>query len=534
MITNKPLLLACSLLIACAQAQGAENRPEGLIYCSEGSPQTFNPQLTNLGTTLDAVSYPLYDRLLELNPITLSLEPALATEWSVSEDGLRYRFTLRKGVMFHATPDFVPTRPLDADDVIFSFSRVLDPRHPYYHVSGGRYPFFKNLGLDKLIKGVHKRSDRVVEFDLERPNAAFLADLASASSVILSSEYAEKMLLAGTPDRVDKAPVGTGPYRLGEYRDHQFIRYLRHEAYWKGPARTAQLIFDITPRSAKRLTKLLTGECDVMSYPAASQIAVIQAHNDLSLSVQSGMNVAFLALNTRQPPLNNAKVRQALALAINRSNLLHAVYYNTGEPARSLLPPLSWGFDPALPPVQSDLAAARKLLKEAGVAKGFEMRLLAPVGSRSYNPDPLKTAQLIRNDLAALGVKVKIQKLEQAVLDNAVDNGRYDAVLGGWQADSIDPDNFFRQLLGCQAIASGSNMSRWCSPSFEQLLDDAVSTQQLGFRIRNYYYAQKVLAEEMPLIPLAHALQTQASRHDIQGVQMNPLGGTLFNGAYRD
>ncbi|ENY70547.1 ABC transporter substrate-binding protein SapA [Aeromonas diversa] len=534
MITNTPLLLACSLLIACGQAQGTEHRPEGLIYCAEGAPHTFNPQLTNQGTTLDAVSYPLYDRLLELNPITLALEPALATEWSVSEDGLRYRFTLRKGVMFHASPEFVPTRPLNADDVIFSFARVLDPRHPYYHVSGGRYPFFKNLGLDRLIKGVHKRSERVVEFELERPNAAFLADLASANSVILSSEYADKLLLAGTPDRIDKAPVGTGPYRLKEYRDNQFIRYVRHDAYWKGPARTGQLIFDIIPRSAKRLTKLLTGECDVMSYPAASQIGVIQSHPELSLSVQSGMNVAFVALNTRQPPLNDVRVRQALSLAINRDNLLHAVYYDTGEPARSLLPPLSWGFDPAQPPVRRDVAAAKQLLKEAGMAKGFEMRLLAPVGSRSYNPDPLKTAQLIRNDLALIGVKVKIQKLEQSVLDHAIDNGRYDAVLGGWQADNNDPDNFFRQLLGCQAIASGSNMSRWCSPSFEQLLDDAVSTQQLGFRIRNYYYAQKVLAQEVPLIPLAHALQTQASRYDIQGVQMNPLGGTLFNGAYQE
>ena len=534
MITNTPLLLACSLLIACGQAQGTEHRPEGLIYCAEGAPHTFNPQLTNQGTTLDAVSYPLYDRLLELNPITLALEPALATEWSVSEDGLRYRFTLRKGVMFHASPEFVPTRPLNADDVIFSFARVLDPRHPYYHVSGGRYPFFKNLGLDRLIKGVHKRSERVVEFELERPNAAFLADLASANSVILSSEYADKLLLAGTPDRIDKAPVGTGPYRLKEYRDNQFIRYVRHDAYWKGPARTGQLIFDIIPRSAKRLTKLLTGECDVMSYPAASQIGVIQSDPELSLSVQSGMNVAFVALNTRQPPLNDVRVRQALSLAINRDNLLHAVYYDTGEPARSLLPPLSWGFDPAQPPVRRDVAAAKQLLKEAGMAKGFEMRLLAPVGSRSYNPDPLKTAQLIRNDLALIGVKVKIQKLEQSVLDHAIDNGRYDAVLGGWQADNNDPDNFFRQLLGCQAIASGSNMSRWCSPSFEQLLDDAVSTQQLGFRIRNYYYAQKVLAQEVPLIPLAHALQTQASRYDIQGVQMNPLGGTLFNGAYQE
>ncbi len=118
-------------------------------------------------------------------------------------------------------------------------------------------------------------------------------------------------------------------------------------------------------------------------------------------------------------------------------------------------------------------------------------------------------------------------------MQRTLEAGRYDAVLTGWQADNTDPDSFFRQLLGCHAIAAGSNVSRWCDPGFEQLLDDAVSSAKMGFRIRNYYYAQQMLTSQMPLIPLAHALQTQASRRDVQGLTMTPLGGTLFNGAYR-
>ncbi|MBP6792025.1 MAG: ABC transporter substrate-binding protein, partial [Aeromonas sp.] len=101
-------------------------------------------------------------------------------------------------------------------------------------------------------------------------------------------------------------------------------------------------------------------------------------------------------------------------------------------------------------------------------------------------------------------------------------------------ADNADPDNFFRQLLSCAAVERGNNYSRWCSPAFDQLLDDAVTTPQLAFRLRNYYYAQSLLNEQLPLIPLAHALRTQVSRSDIQGLTLMPFGGTTFNQAHRE
>lgn len=534
MTIDKYLLLAGALFVGSAYADETIARPEGLIYCSEGVPQTFNPQLTHAATTLDAISLPLYDRLLEVNPVTLAIEPGLASAWTLSDDGLTYTFTLRDKVLFHASPWFNPTRPFNADDVVFTFNRLLEPTHPYHQVSGGNYPYFRSLGLDNLIKRVSRVDERHVVFELNHPNASFLADLASSYAVMLSAEYGAQLLSAGTPALIDSRPIGTGPFKFKEYRDHQFIRYLRHDAYWRGAPRTAQLVFDITPRSAKRLTKLLTGECDVMSYPAASQVKVIQEHPELALSVQSGMNVSFIAINTRKAPFNDVRVRRAIAAAVNRSNLLQAVYFGNGDVARSLLPSLSWGFDPSLPQPVTDLKLARQLLKESKHEKGFDMTLLIPSGSRPFNPDPMKSAQLIRSDLAAIGIKVKIRMQESPVLDRSVSQAGYDAILGGWLANNSDPDNFFRQLLGCHAISGGSNLSRWCDPGFEQLLDDAVSTQQMGFRIRNYYYAQQILASEMPLIPLVHALQIQANRRVIQGLQISPLGGTLFNGAYRE
>ena len=529
----KPLLLGLLVLVTGCQKQDDASRT-GLIYCAEGSPQTFNPQVSNSGVTLDASSRPLYDRLLEVNPNTLALEPALATDWHISEDGLTYTLTLRKGVTFHHTPWFKPSRTLHADDVVFTYARQLDEQHPYHNVSGGEYPYFYSLGLDQLIKRVYKKGPEQVVFELNRPDASFLATLASDYAIVLSAEYADQMRSAGTPALLDTQPVGTGPFSFKEYRHNEYVRYLHHPGYWGGEAKIEQLIYDITPKSSKRLAKLLTGECDVMSTPSASQLSVIDKDSHLNLSVQSGMNVAFLALNTRKAPFNKVQVRQALASAINVQNLLQAVYFETGQPAASLLPPLSWGYNPSLTQRKPDLKLARQLLRDAGYPQGFEMQVLVQPGARPYNPDGLKTAQLMRSDLAKIGVKLKIVQQAWPVIETRLAHGQYDSLLSGWIADNADPDNFFRQLLSCAAVERGNNYSRWCSPAFDQLLDDAVTTPQLAFRLRNYYYAQSLLNEQLPLIPLAHALRTQVSRSDIQGLTLMPFGGTTFNQAYRE
>ncbi|WP_421185908.1 ABC transporter substrate-binding protein SapA [Aeromonas enteropelogenes] len=529
----KPLLLGLLVLVTGCQKQ-SEASKTGLIYCAEGSPLSFNPHVSNSGVTLDASARPLYDRLLEVNPNTLTLEPALASKWQISEDGLTYTLTLRQGVTFHQTPWFTPTRTLNAEDVVFTYARQLDLLHPYHQVSGGDYPYFYSLGQDQLIKRVYAKDPQTVVFELNQPNASFLATLASDYAVILSAEYADQMLKAGTPALLDSRPIGTGPFRFKEYRHNEFIRYLRHPGYWGGEARIEQLVYDITPRSSKRLAKLLTGECDVMSTPVASQLSVIKQHPDLNLSVQSGMNVAFLALNTRKPPFNDIKVRQAIASAINVDNLLQAVYFDTGLPANSLLPPLSWGYNPSLPQRKQDLKRARLLLKQAGLEQGFEMQVLVQPDARPYNPDAIKTAQLMRNDLARVGIRLKIVQQAWPVIERRLMKGQYDSLLSGWIAENADPDNFFRQLLSCSAVERGNNYSRWCNPAFDQLLDDAVTTPQLAFRLRNYYYAQTLLNEQLPLIPLAHALRTQISRSDIEGLQLMPFGGTVFNQAYRE
>ncbi|MEG3025809.1 MAG: ABC transporter substrate-binding protein, partial [Aeromonas sp.] len=261
----KPLLLGLLVLLTGCQKQQDDASKTGLIYCVEGAPQTFNPQLANSGVTLDASARPLYDRLLEVNANTLSIEGGLATHWQSSEDGLSYTLTLRKGVTFHRTPWFSPSRQFNADDVLFTYQRLLDEQHPFHAISGGEYPYFYSLGLASLIKRVYKKGPHEVVFELNRPDASFLATLASDYAIVLSAEYGDQMQKAGTPELLDTRPIGTGPFSFKEYRHNEFVRYLRHPGYWGGEAKIEQLIYDITPKSSKRLAKLLTGECDVMS-----------------------------------------------------------------------------------------------------------------------------------------------------------------------------------------------------------------------------------------------------------------------------
>lgn len=193
MTTGKTLLaLALSTLLPASAAFAASN--DTLIYCSEASPESFNPQIASSGPSFVASSQVLYNRLVTFDPVKNTPVPSLATEWKVSDDGKTWTFTLRQGVKFNSNKYFKPTRDFNADDVIFSVMRQMDAKHPYHNVSKGNYEYFTDVGLDKLIKEVKKVDDYHVQFVLNEPNAAFLADWGMDFASILSAEYADAML----------------------------------------------------------------------------------------------------------------------------------------------------------------------------------------------------------------------------------------------------------------------------------------------------------------------------------------------------
>lgn len=500
----------------------------GIVYCSEGSPISFNPQLDTSGTTVDASSHQLYDRLLEFDPQTSKIVPGIAESWRVSRDGKIYTFQLRKKVEFHNTAYFTPARSLNADDVLFSFNRWRLPDHPYHAVNDSDYPYFLSLGLDKLIKDIRRVNGYRVEITLNQPDSSFLANLATDFAIILSEEYAAQLLASGEPQNLDDKPIGTGPFKFVEYQKDRFIRYHKHTEYWKHSEVIEQLIYDITPSSSLRLAKLMTGECDVVSLPAHSELDIIRDRDNLKLDEKPGLNVGFWAFNSSKPPFDNPEVRRALSMAIDKSTLLEAVYFGSAIKANGLVPPSSWAFQEDLRENSYNPVLAEELLRKNGIEPGFKMNIWAMPVERAYNPNAVMMAELIQGYLEQLQIEVEIISFEWSLFRRRLDSGAHDSVLIGWSADNGDPDNFYRPVLSCAAIESGTNRAKWCNETFDEIINEALTYSDTDTRSALYQTANAIIADQIPLVPIAHAYRFQAHRSDIYNLEINPFGGIRF------
>ncbi|WP_345827635.1 ABC transporter substrate-binding protein SapA [Erwinia sp. HDF1-3R] len=536
MRTLIPTLLTGLALLASASACSAppgDIRQSGFVYCVNGAVTTFNPQLASGGLVVDTLAAQMYDRLLDVDPYTYRLIPELAESWEIRDDGATYRFHLRHNVPFQKTAWFTPTRAMNADDVVFSFQRIFDRGSPWHNVNGGSYPYFDSLQFADAVKSVKKLDRNTVEIQLKNPDASFLWHMATHYAPVLSAEYAEQLTRADHQEQMDRQPVGTGPFMLSDYRTGQYIRLARNPDYWKGLPRMAQVVIDMGAGGTGRLSKLLTGECDVLAYPAASQISVLRDDPRLRLTLRPGMNIAYLAFNTRKAPLDRPDVRQALALAINNERLMESIYYGTAETAASILPRASWAYNNDSRVTEYNPGKARELLKAQGV-EDLHLTLWVPSASQAWNPSPLKTAELIQADLAQVGVTVTIVPVEGRFQEARLMEMNHDLTLAGWATDSNDPDSFFRPLLSCAAIGSQTNYAHWCDAALDDVLHKALLSQHLSSRVDYYAQAQSMLAKSLPVLPLAYSLRLQAYRADIHGLVLSPFGNASFAGVHRD
>lgn len=523
MIARKTLLaLALSTLLPTGAAWAANN--DTIVYCSEASPESFNPQIASSGPSFVASSQVLYNRLVNFDPEKNMPVPSLATDWTISPDGKTYTFTLRQGVKFNSNKFFKPTRDFNADDVIFSVMRQKDPNHPYHNVSKGNYEYFSDVGLDKLIAEVKKVDDNHVQFVLSEPNAAFLADWGMDFASILSAEYADAMLKKGTPENVDNWPIGTGPYVLQQYKADAQIRYLANPNYWEGAVPTKHLIFAITPDVQTRLAKLQTNECQIIPAPAPVQFDQIKGNKDLTLHTVDALNVGYLAFNTEKKPFDNALVRQALNYATDKKAIIDAVFLGSATVAKSPLPPNMLGYKKDLKDYGYDPEKAKALLKQAGLDKGFETTLWSMPVQRPYNPNSRRIAEMIQSDWAKVGVKAKIVSYEWGEYLAGMRRGEHDTALFGWMSDNGDPDNFADTLLGCNSVKSGSNAARWCDKAYDGPVQQAKLTSDPVKRAALYAQAQEVFYAQAPWIPLANGKTFYATRSNVSGYSVSLMG----------
>ncbi|MGB3281230.1 MAG: ABC transporter substrate-binding protein [Pseudorhodobacter sp.] len=512
-----------------AMLMGTAASAKTLVYCSEGSPEGFDPALYTAGTTFDASSHPIYNRLVEFKTGTTEVVPGLAESWEASADGLEYTFHLRKGVKFHANDAFTPSRDFNADDVIFSFDRQRLADNPYYTVSGGSWEYFNSMSMPELIKEIVRVDDNTVKFMLSRPEAPMIANLAMDFASIQSKEYADAMLAAGTPEMLNQAPVGTGPFSFVAYQKDAVIRYKKNPDYWNGASPLDDLVFAITPDASVRYQKMKAGECHVMPYPNPADVDAMKADKDLVVMEQEGLNVGYLAYNTKVAPFDNAKVRKALNMAIDKQAIIDVVFQGSGAVAKNPIPPTMWSYNNAIEDDKYDPEAAKAALEAEGV-KDLSMKIWAMPVQRPYNPNARRMAELMQEDLAKVGVSVEIVSYEWGeYLERSKAEDRDGAVLLGWTGDNGDPDNFLAVLLGCDAVG-GSNRAQWCNADFDALVKKAKVTSDVAERTKLYEDAQAIFKEQAPWNTVAHSVVFMPMRPEVKGYIVHPLGGHIFYG----
>nr|WP_234402739.1 ABC transporter substrate-binding protein [Pseudoalteromonas piratica] len=506
----------------------------GIVYCSEANPVSFNPQLTTTGSTIDIISHQLYNRLLSIDPSSGEFIPELATSWTLKDNGKQVVFNLRKDVDFHHTDYFTPTRKLNADDVVFTFTRLFDVYNPYHFVGGGNYPYFQSIGLDQSFRSVSKTGEYQVTFELFSPDSSFLSNMATDFAIVLSKEYADSLSELENLEDIDRLPIGTGPYKYKRFKRDAFVRFYRNEHYWQHEVAIEQLVFDITSDSNTRIAKALTGECDIAAHPSSAHIEVLNNREDIKVEKLANLNVGYLAFNTQKPPFDKPEVRRAISHAIDKQKILQAVYFNNADIAQSILPPESWAYQ-AQPNYPSyNLELAKSLLETAGLEDGFTMDLWAMPVSRIYNPNARKMAELIQSELKQIGIKVNIVEYEWNTFLERLTLHQHDTVLIGWAADSPEPDNFLNPILSCASVFSGKNPSNWCNTEFDLLLTKAHDTNDIEARKEVYFAAQQMVAQELPLLPIAHGLRLQAKSTDIKDVEVPPFGGISLANARKE
>ena len=550
---KKLVMSVCCFVFMVNTVVAAPRVPEeltdnGLIYCTHASGFSFNPQTSDAGTSMNVVTEQIYNKLFEISNTAIPT-PILAQSYSISPDGKIITIYLRKGIKFHHTDWFKPTRDFNADDVVFSLNRVLgyetylptleqsavDYKNPQYRIfheqaKKVRFPYFESIKLNQKIESVKALNPHTVQITLFKPDASILSHLASQYAIIFSQEYAVQLNADDNLVQLDLLPVGTGPYKVKNYFRNQYVRLEKNEDYWKKDAKIKNIIIDLSTDRTGRLVKFFNGECQIASYPEVSQLGLLK-ENDKRYYVKSaeGMNLAYLAFNFQNAVIQNEQVRRAIAQAINRQRIIKTIYHNTATVANNIIPNISWASSVNTPDFAYDFnpSEAKKVLQD----KQLHLNMWVLNEEQVYNPAPLKTAELIKEDLNNVGVNVTIRSVTRTFLIDQLNkkSENYDMILTGWLAGNLDPDSFMRPILSCNAASEMTNLSNWCDEDFDQLMDKALDSPNLWERAHVYNQAQELILSKLPIVPLANMKRVLVVNSRVRHIEMNPFGSLNFS-----
>jgi len=521
----KKLALVASLLALAAGVACAKP----LVYCADSSPEGFDPGLWDSAGT-NNVTAQMFQGLLQFKRGGTELEPLLATKWTVSPDAKTFTFTLRQGVRFHKTPYFTPAREFSADDVLYTYGRFMNAKHPFNVAFPALFIYPQNLGLDEQIEKIEKLDASTVRFVLRHPNVTFLSYFAMPFAGIQSAEYGDHQIKTSAASSINNAPIGTGPYRFVSYKKDDAVRMEANPDYWGKKQQTDKLIFLVIREPNVRLQKLLGGECHVTAPIRENDIEAVEARKDIVLKKIQALNISYLSFNMKRGPTKVREVREALDIAVDRNAIFKALFpRGDAMQAVSAFPPSIPGYNKKLKN-EYNPQRAKELLKKAGFADGFTIDLWALPVVRPTNPNGQLMAQLIQQDWAKIGVKANIKTYEWGEYLKRAKSGEHDVYMSGWSGDSGDADDFLTPNLSC---ASSSDGVKFCNAEFDKLIDEARGTADKAKRLAMYEKAQEIFKRERPWITMAHSTVYIPLAGDVKGFTMAPNGGVDFEDVYR-
>ena len=441
----------------------------------------------------------IFNGLVEYDPETSEIVLSLAEKYEQPSDSV-YIFHLKKGVKFSNGDEFT------AKDVIHTYNRqVTMPAAASYAAS-----------IDKI----EALDDYTVKYTLKAPNAAFLGQLAQTCGFIESKKAYEE-------NGNKFAPVGTGPYKFAEWVPAESITVERFEGSWDKDAKAKKIIMRIIPEAAARVIALQNGEIDVALEPAAVDLGYIKDDANCKLLQVTSCKLDYFSFNSQKAPFTNAKVRKALAMAINKDEIISAVLEGNGIPANDVV---GYGTITSAnkenTPIKYDLEGAKKLLAEAGYPNGGGIKF-----SVTLNGDiRQRVAEVIQAQFAKVGVTMTINSWDNATHRQHINSGAFDSSVSAW-SNPGDPDIIIRNMFHSSMV--GVNNRTWLAdPAFDKRIDALTQEFDNAKRVAGYKALQQDLLNTCVMVPLYYETLSVGTGANVQGVRLNSGGTHDYKHAY--
>ncbi|HKK48545.1 MAG TPA: ABC transporter substrate-binding protein [Alkalispirochaeta sp.] len=501
------LLTAITAMAWAAGAGEQEDGPETLVVGQIAEPNALDPHTVTAVNDF-RILVNLYDGLVRFQDGSLAVEPALATDWEISDDGTVYTFELRQGVTFH------DGTPFNAEAVKFNFDRMLDESHPYYDT--GPFPlsfYFSAIQETRVV------DEYTVQLILGEPFAPLMSNLAYPTGLLVSPTAVETH-----GAEFGRNPVGTGAFQFVEWQSNTNVTVEANENYWDGPVGVEQVIFRPITDANTRVTEMLSGGLDLMVEVPPDSVQVFEQRDEFTVYEQAGPHLWFLILNLREGPFTSKAMRQAVNYAIDKEGLVENVLQGTATVADSPIPPaFDWAYNEDLDPYPYDPARAQELIEEAGYDGEELVFYVTEGGSGMLDPVPMGTA--IQADLEAVGIDVSIETYEWNTFLGRVNpglEGKADMAQMAWMTNDPDTLPFLALRTAAWPEEGGFNSGYYSNPEVDELLAQARRSTDQSERARLYREVQEIVYDDAPWVFVANWQQNAVAVSDLQNFSLQP------------